>query len=169
MKLLLIGVGRWGRNHLKALKNLADELYVVDADPSQLKACEEFSIPGDHLSTDYHDFLDRIDGVDIVTPADSHLAICMDCFRKGKHVFVEKPIAPTSQKAREMFHQAEESRLILQVGHIYRYHPASSKIKQIIEGRLGTLEYAYGHFMGFKRPRMDVGVTLGENIGQRVL
>jgi predicted dehydrogenase len=59
-----------------------------------------------------------------------------------------------------MVRQAEESRLILQVGHIYRYHPASSKIKQIIEeGRLGTLEYAYGHFMGFKRPRMDVGVT----------
>ena len=160
MKLLLIGVGRWGRNHLKALTHLVDELYVVDADPSQLKACEEFSIPGDHLSTNYHDFLDRIDGVDIVTPADSHLAICMDCFRKGKDVFVEKPIALTSQEAKEMIRQAEESRLILQVGHIYRYHPASSKIKQMIEdGRLGTLEYAYGHFMGFKRPRMDVGVT----------
>lgn len=160
MKLLLIGVGRWGRNHLKALKNLVDELYVVDDDPSQLKTCGEFSIPGDHLSTNYHDFLDRIDGVDIVTPADSHLAICMDCFMKGKDVFVEKPIALTSQQAKEMVHQAEKNRLILQVGHIYRYHPASSKIKQIIEeGRLGTVEYAYGHFMGFKRPRMDVGVT----------
>jgi hypothetical protein len=102
MKLLLIGVGRWGRNHLKALTNLADELYVVNADPSQLKACREFSIPEDHLSVNYHDFLDRIDGVDVVTPADSHLAICMDCFRKGKDVFVEKPIVLTSQEAREM-------------------------------------------------------------------
>jgi predicted dehydrogenase len=46
------------------------------------------------------------------------------------------------------------------VGHIYRYHPASLKIKQLIEdGRLGTVQYAYGHFMGFKRPRTDVGVT----------
>ena len=34
MNLLLIGVGRWGRNHLKALTRLVDELYVVDADPS---------------------------------------------------------------------------------------------------------------------------------------
>jgi UDP-N-acetylglucosamine 3-dehydrogenase len=160
MKLLLIGVGRWGRNHLKTLSTLVDELFVVDTDPNQLKACGEFSIPGDRLSTDYHDFLDRIDGVDIVTPADSHLDICMDCFRKGKDVFVEKPIALTSQEAREMVHQADKNGLILQVGHIYRYHPASSKIKQIIEeGRLGTVEYAYGHFMGFKRPRMDVGVT----------
>jgi len=110
MKLLLIGIGRWGKNHLKALKQLADELYVVDADPSQLKACREFSIPEDHLSVNYHDFLDRVDGVDIVTPADSHLAICWDCFRKGKDVFVEKPIALTSQEAREM---KEEGRWVL--------------------------------------------------------
>ncbi len=37
MRLLLIGVGRWGMNHLKTLKKLVDELYVVDSDPNQLK------------------------------------------------------------------------------------------------------------------------------------
>jgi len=62
MKILLIGVGRWGKNHLKVLKNLVDELYVADSDPSQLKVCGEFSIPTDRLSTDYRDFLDRVDG-----------------------------------------------------------------------------------------------------------
>ena len=160
MKLLLIGIGRFGKNHLKTLAGLVDELYVADSDPTQLKACEEFSIPRDRLSTDYHDFLDRADGVDIVTPADSHLKICMECFEKGKDVFVEKPIALTSAEAKEMISQAGKRGLILQVGHLYRYHPASSKIKGFIEeGRLGTVQYAYGHFMGFKRPRTDVGVT----------
>lgn len=160
MRLLLIGVGRWGRNHLKALKSLVDELYVADSDPSQLKVCGEFSIPTDHLSTDYHDFLDRVDGVDLVTPADSHLKICKECFEKRKDVFVEKPIALTTAEAKEMISQADKRGLILQVGHIYRYHPASLKIKGFIEeGRLGTAQYAYGHFMGFKRPRTDVGVT----------
>jgi predicted dehydrogenase len=160
MRLLLIGAGRWGRNHLKALIKLVDELYVADSDPNQLKVCEEFSIPADHLSTDYRDFLDRVDGVDVVTPADSHLRICKCCFEKRKDVFVEKPIALTSAEAKEMISQADKGGLILQVGHIYRYHPASSKIKGFIEeGRLGTVQYAYGHFMGFKRPRTDVGVT----------
>jgi predicted dehydrogenase len=160
MKLLLIGVGRWGMNHLRALTKLVDELYVVDSDPNQLKACGEFSIPSDHLSTHYRDFLDRLDGVDIVTPADSHLAICRDCFKQGKDVFVEKPIALTSQEAKEMILQAQKKGVILQVGHIYRYHPATSKIKEFIaQGRLGKIRYAYGHFMGFKRPRTDVGVT----------
>src|SRR5512139_1709434 len=124
MKLLLIGIGRWGKNHLKALTNLVEELYVTDSDPSQLKVCQEFSIPEDHLSIDYRDFLDRIDGVDVVTPADSHLAICKDCFDKKKDVFVEKPIAFTTAEAKEMITQAEAKRVILQVGHIYRYHPA---------------------------------------------
>lgn len=160
MKLLLIGVGRWGRNHLKALVKLVDELYVVDMDSTQLKSCKEFSIPSDHLSTDYRDFLDRVDGVDVVTPADNHLAICKDCFDKGKDVFVEKPIALTTREAREMIDQAKKKRLILQVGHIYRYHPAATKIKRLLdEGKLGKVQYAYGHFMGFKRPRTDVGVT----------
>ena len=160
MKILLIGIGRWGKNHLKALTKLVDELYVVDSDPGQLKACHEFSIPTDHLSTDYLDFLDRVDGVDIVTPADSHLTICTDCFKRKKDVFVEKPIALTSAEALEMITQAGKNGLILQVGHIYRYHPASLKIKNFLEeGQLGTIQYAYGHFMGFKRPRNDVGVT----------
>jgi len=160
MKLLLIGIGRWGKNHLKALTSLVEELYVVDSDPSQLKVCKEFSIPEDHLSTHYRDFLDRVEGVDIVTPADSHLAICKECFDKKKDVFVEKPIAFTTSEAKKMITQAKEKGVILQIGHIYRYHPAVSKIKQILEeGKLGTVQYAYGHFMGFKRPRTDVGVT----------
>lgn len=160
MKLLLIGIGRWGKNHLKVLTDLVDELYVVDSDPIQLKACQEFLIPEDHLSTNYRDFIDRVDGVDVVTPADSHLTICEECFDKKKDVFVEKPIALTTSEAKKMITQAKERGMILQVGHIYRYHPAASKIKQILEaGRLGTVQYAYGHFMGFKRPRADVGVT----------
>ncbi|MGZ3590466.1 MAG: Gfo/Idh/MocA family protein [Thermodesulfobacteriota bacterium] len=160
MKLLLVGIGRWGKNHLKALTKLVDELYVVDSDQSQLKACQELSIPADHLSNDYHDFLDRVDGVDVVTPADSHLAICKDCFDKKKDVFVEKPIALTTSEAKKMIAHAQEKGVILQVGHIYRYHPAAQKIKEILkEGKLGAVQYAYGHFMGFKRPRTDVGVT----------
>src|SRR5512139_2639060 len=160
MKLLLIGIGRWGRNHLKTLTRLVDDLYVVDADPNQLKVGKEFSIPEDHLSTDYRYFLDRVDAVDIVTPADNHLAISSACFEQKKDVFVEKPIALTTAEARAMIRQAEGKGAILQVGHLYRYHPASLAIKRLIEdGRLGVVRYAYGHFMGFKRPRTDVGVT----------
>lgn len=160
IKILLIGIGRWGRNHLKTLLQLVDDLYVVDSDPNQLKICQEFPIPNNHISTDYHEFLSRVDGVDIVTPADTHLKICRDCLNQRKNVFVEKPISLNTSEAKEMILLAKENGVILQVGHIYRYHPASSKMKEILEQRvLGNIYYAYGHFMGFKRPRTDVGVT----------
>jgi predicted dehydrogenase len=157
MKILLIGFGRWGKNHFRTLMSLADEIYVVDSDENQLKDLPFYS---DHISTDYADFLDKVDAVVVSTSTESHVRICMECFEKQKDVFVEKPIALTSKGAMKMINQADKYGLILQVGHIYRYHPASSKIKKIIEeGRLGTIKYAYGHFMGFKRPRTDVGVT----------
>ncbi len=160
MKILQIGLGRWGKNHLRTLTKMCKEVYVVDVDPAQLRTCDEFSVPADHRSKHYRDFLDRVDGVDIVTPADNHLAIARECFGRGKDVFVEKPIALTSKEAAEMIALAKKRGLILQVGHIYRYHPAVSKIKRLTEeGKLGRIQYAYGHFMGFKRPRMDVGVT----------
>ncbi len=128
------------------------KLYVVDSDPSQLKVCQEFSIPADHLSTDYHDFLDRVDGVDVVTPADSHLAICKECFDKKKDVFVEKPIALTSAEAKAMISQASKRGVILQVGHIYRYHPAVSKIKQILEeGEAGDSSIRLRSFHGIQK------------------
>jgi predicted dehydrogenase len=165
MKILQIGLGRWGKNHLKTLTKLCEEVYVVDVDTAQLKTCDELGIPVDHRSTGYRDFLDRVDGVDIVTPADNHLAIVRDCFEKGKDVFVEKPIALRSEEAREMIALAREKGVLLQVGHIYRYHPASVRMKRLIEeGRLGRVQYCYGHFMGFKRPRTDVGVTQTDGI-----
>ncbi len=133
MRILLIGIGRWGKNHLKALSKIADELYVADLDPALLKTCEEFSIPANHTTTDYRDFLDRADGIDVVTPANNHLNIARDCFEKRKDLFVEKPIALTSEEAKEMIRMAEEKEVILQVGHIYRYHPATAKIKKVIE------------------------------------
>ena len=94
--------------------------------------------PGRSSFNRLQDFLDRVDGVDIVTPADNHLAICSDCFDKRKDVFVEKPIALTSEEAKEMITQANKKGVILQVGHVYRYHPASLKIKSLIgEDRWG--------------------------------
>jgi predicted dehydrogenase len=160
MKVLLVGLGRWGKNHLKTLKRMDVGIYLSDVDEIQLKdwMCDE--IPSDHKSTNYQDFISKVDAVVIATPTDSHLKICRDAFKRKKDVFVEKPIALTSKDAIRMVNESDKLGLILQVGHIYRYHPATSEVKHIIEEKtLGNIKYAYGHFMGFKRPRMDVGVT----------
>lgn len=154
MKVLLVGLGRWGKNHFKALKRMDVEIYVSDLEVNRL----DCDTPLDHKSTNYQDFIQKVDAVIVATPTDSHLKICRDAFKGKKDVFVEKPIAMTTVEAREMrLHQDGQ---ILQVGHIYRYNQIVIETKKILdEGQLGNIRYASARFTDYKTPRTDVGVT----------
>jgi UDP-N-acetylglucosamine 3-dehydrogenase len=102
-----------------------------------------------------------IDGVDIVTPADTHFKICKECLTAGKHVFVEKPLTTSYAEAKELVRFAAEKDKILMAGHIFRYNPAVKKIRELMKlGELGKIYYMFGHYMGFKDPRREVGALL---------
>jgi UDP-N-acetylmuramoylalanine-D-glutamate ligase len=62
MKILQIGLGRRGQNHLETFLKLGVELYVADADPVQLGVASKAGIPAERLSTDCRAFLDRSTG-----------------------------------------------------------------------------------------------------------
>ena len=162
LKVVLIGSGRFGKNHLRVLTKLQDEnaceLYgVVDTDSDTLKAIKkEYGV---RVSTNFRDFLkDSIDAVDVVTPTDTHYAICKEALTAAKHVFVEKPMTTSYQLAKELVQTAHNREKTIVVGHIFRYNRAVQKIKKVIEaGTLGDVYYMFGHFMGLKDPRLDVG------------
>src|SRR5947208_7691028 len=83
----------------------------------------------------------------------------------GKDVFVEKPITLVSSEAKELTELAEKRGLILQVGHIFRFDPASLwMLEAIRQGRFGHLKMLRARFSGFKRPRHDTGVTFADSI-----
>src|SRR5262249_4535940 len=101
-----------------------------------------------------------VDAVDVVTPADSHLAIAETCLRAGRPCFVEKPLTVTAADGRRLAMVARETGRALQVGHIFRFHPVTAAIRTaLMTRRLGRLRFATARFAGFKRPRTDVGVT----------
>src|SRR5205814_1969277 len=82
----------------------------------------------------------------------------------GKDVFVEKPITLVSSEAKKLTELAEKSGSILQVGHIFRFDPASLWLRDVIaEGRFGQLKMLRARFSGFKRPRPDTGVTFADS------
>ena len=68
--------------------------------------------------------MDVCDVVDIVAPTPAHFSLCESAIRKGKHVFVEKPLANTMAEARELVKLVRESNVKLQVGHVERFNPA---------------------------------------------
>ncbi len=73
--------------------------------------------------------MDACDAVDIVAPTIQHFKLCDAALRKGKHVFVEKPLANTMEEARMLVKLAKESNLKFQVGHVERFNPAFLAVK----------------------------------------
>lgn len=168
-RIVLIGVGKFGKNHLRVLKELEDQgacklCGVVDIKGETLKVVSkghEFK-----TSVDFHDFLkDDVDAVDVVTPTSTHFVISKECLAAGKHVFVEKPLTTSYVEAKELVQIAEEQRKTLMAGHIFRYNFAVRKIKELIEkGELGQVYYLFGHFMGLKDPKFDVGALFNYTV-----
>ena len=74
--------------------------------------------------TDPGDLLDICDAADIIAPTPAHFNLCEMAIRKGKHVFVEKPLANDMEEARTLLKLVKESNVKLQVGHVERFNPA---------------------------------------------
>jgi len=165
MKIMQIGTGRWGADHLRVWTNLGVDLYVAEVSEPARKKCVETGIPEDRITADYHRFLDRVSAVDVVTPASTHYRLGMEFLEKGKDVFMEKPIAETAVEACELAAYASGSKAVFQPGHIFRFDPAADFVKKYIAaGHLGRIQSLSGSFYGFKRPRMDGGVAISDAI-----
>ncbi len=164
-KVLLLGLGRWGVNHLRNLHAMAVQLYVAEVDSRRLEPARKIGVPEAQLSANYKECIDKVDCVVIVTPAQTHFPLCKEFLEAGKDVFVEKPITLVSGEARELSELAEKEKRILQVGHIFRFDPASKWLCEAIQaGEFGEVQILRSNFSGFKRPRNDSGVMFADAI-----
>lgn len=164
-KILLIGAGRWGVNHLRTWLTLGVDLFVAEASEKALSRCRDMGVPPERLGRDHRAFLPLVDAVDVVTPAETHHPLCCEAIALGKDLFVEKPLALSTAESVDLIQRAAAKKLILQVGHIFRYEPPSQFVKKLIEaGLLGEVRWLRGNFSGFKRPRADCGVTFADAI-----
>jgi UDP-2-acetamido-3-amino-2,3-dideoxy-glucuronate N-acetyltransferase len=164
-KVLLLGLGRWGVNHLRNLHSMPVELYVAEVDSRRLEPARKIGVPEEWLTADYRDVAGRVDCVVVVTPAQTHFPLCKEFIEAGKDVFVEKPITLTSAEARQLAELAERQKRILQVGHIFRFDPASQWLRDAIQsGQFGRVQILRSNFSGFKRPRNDSGVMFADAI-----
>ena len=164
-KILLLGLGRWGVNHLRNLNSMPIELYVAEVGAKQLEPARKLGLPDARLTTNYKDFMAKVDGVVIVTPAQTHFALCKEFLEAGKDVFVEKPLTLANDESKKLAELAQKNKRILQVGHILRFDPATLWLRDAIQaGQFGRVNMIRGHFGGFKRPRNDSGVMFADGI-----
>lgn len=160
MNVLLVGVGRWGERHLRALSELGATVWACDVSPERRAAAVERGVDPSRVVADFGAALGHVDAVDIVTPAETHLEMATQCLSAGKGCFVEKPLTLTVAEGRRLAAAVAETGRVLQVGHIFRFHPVTDLLSRCLaESRVGRVRYATARFAGFKRPRTDVGVT----------
>lgn len=108
-----------------------------------------------------------VDAVIVSTPPQFHESVAIAALEAGKHVLVEKPMAPTLEGCRRMLAAADRSQRVLAVGFNHRYFPAVKLVRDAVQmGALGTVTHvrAYAGHTGlseFKSPWMYSGKVMG--------
>ncbi|MFY8127342.1 MAG: Gfo/Idh/MocA family protein [Chitinophagaceae bacterium] len=131
LKVGVIGAGHLGKFHLNNWKEIEGITLVgfVDIDDDNAKkVAKEYGIERYETA---EKLISNVDIVDIVVPTNEHYALCMEAIRKGKHVFVEKPLAHTMDEAKRLVSMINEAGVKMQVGHVERFNPAYLAIKQM--------------------------------------
>ncbi|PWT71646.1 MAG: oxidoreductase [Bacteroidetes bacterium] len=124
LKIGVFGAGHLGKFHLNNWKEIKIAELVGFYDPDDITAQEIVSKYGIRRYTDANELIEASDAVDIIAPTTFHFELCEKAIRKGKHVFVEKPLANTMHEAKELVKLVKESNIKLQVGHVERFNPA---------------------------------------------
>jgi predicted dehydrogenase len=131
LKLGIFGVGHLGKFHLNNWKQIPGVEIVGFFDPNNdnAKAVEaEYSIK---RFMDEEELIKASDMIDVVTPTHLHFPVCEMAIKMGKHVFVEKPMANTIEEGKAIMEMVKEAGVKLQVGHVERFNPAFTALKDI--------------------------------------
>jgi predicted dehydrogenase len=144
IKIGLIGVGYWGPNLARVLSQAAGCEFTACCDlaPWRLEKITHL-FPNVRAYGEVDSLLESdVDAVAIATPIATHYAIARKALLRGKHVFVEKPLAHSSVKARELEGLAQSLGLTLMTGYTFIYSPPVVEIKKLIaSGSLGEINY----------------------------
>ncbi len=138
-KIAVIGVGGWGKNHIRVLHELGALAAFCDVDKAKIDLFQKTYRVKGYTSVD--DLLSEagIDGVTICTPTSTHYAIAEKTIGRGLHTFVEKPLTPASKEGEMLVGQAERRKVKLTVGYIERFNPAVTDLKSILKsGEIGA-------------------------------
>jgi len=131
LKVGVLGVGHLGKFHLNNWGEITGAALIGFYDPSDITAAE---VAGKYRLNRFDSvdaLLDECDAVDIIAPTTFHFDLCKAAITRGKHVFVEKPLAYSMEEARELVKLAKEANIKFQVGHVERFNPAFLALKDI--------------------------------------
>lgn len=160
LKLGLIGYGYWGPNIARNLNRTKKaELYAIcDMDESKLGKAKKLYGDSVKYVKDYNDIVDEVDGFCIALRQDVSYPMAVELLKRGKHLFMEKPLATSTKEVETLGKLSEDYGVTLHVDHIMVFHPIVRYVKEmIVSGELGELMY-------FDISRMNLGPHIKNDI-----
>jgi len=164
LRVLVVGAGVFGRNHLRVYCELAaagtyvGSISVVDRDPAALaKVSADFGVPAFSSVTEALETLGPPDAASICVPTQFHASAAEPLLSAGVSCLIEKPLAASLEDADCMILLARARNAILQTGHLERFNPAVTAAR----ARLNRPMFFEAHRLSIFTPRsLDVDVVL---------
>jgi predicted dehydrogenase len=154
MKIAVIGAGHMGSYHARVVNSNPRASLEMVIDPREevgRKVAESFGAkwyPSFPKSAD-------VDAVIIAAATEAHKEIALDVIEQGKHLLIEKPIAPNFQDVIEITNAAEDKRVVLICGLLERFNPAIITAKSLISSPLHITTTRHSPYA----PRIKTGVA----------
>ena len=145
-KVCVVGVGKWGMNHVATLQELGELGGIVEVNQILFKKIKK-KYKNIQCYDNINDALDfGFNAYIISTPAETHYEIAKKIIHNGIHLLVEKPFTLNTADAVKLHKLALQKKVNLMVGHVLLFHPAFEKIKELIDdGILGKIQYIYSN------------------------
>jgi predicted dehydrogenase len=162
LRIAIVGCGYWGSKHVRVLQGIddVDEVVLVDSSETRLMNLAK-SYKTAPCSTALRPVLGGVDAVVVATPPSTHLTVALEAIGAGKHVLVEKPLAPTTAAARQLVTAASDAGVVLMVGHTFVYNPAVRKLRELVQDQqLGELFYIDSARLNLGLYQNDVNVII---------
>lgn len=162
IKLGIVGCGGISHAHAEAIKPLGEKIqFAACCDVDRERAAEwakQYNVPSSYGSMEEMLEKDSLDAVLLATWPNQHREQIEYCLKTGnKNILCEKALTITGKEAVEIFDMVEEAGGYLMEGFMYRHHPATRKMENLIGwGEIGEVDYVRAAFNDYDPETVDV-------------
>ena len=131
IKISVVGLGQMGVNHLNNLLNIKNINLISIYDKIKRKDLENKY--NSKFSENIKEVINNSDAIIIATPTTTHFKYFLECSKKIKNIFIEKPLVTDIKQFKKILQITKKKKINLKVGYIERYNPTIQLIKKIVK------------------------------------
>ena len=162
LKVAVVGAGAMGRHHARIYADLPDVSLAGIVDMDETTAEKVTRRYGGRYYSDLNQLFEaeQPDAITVAVPTVDHREAALAAIERGAHLLIEKPISFTVEEAEEIINAADAAGVTLMVGHVERFNPAVSALKERLDD-LGRVFQIDARRQGpFPDRVKDVGVVI---------